>query len=83
MTTTPTVPCEVIYIKERIPVGSWESVIRKLGQASVAGSLSLLSISILVDGEGRPIIWTQPTCRKFEPRNSAQAIKEMVEEKDR
>jgi hypothetical protein len=57
-------------------------VIRKLGQASVAGSLSLLSIYILVDGEGRPIIWTQPTCRKFEPRNSAQQIKEMVEAKD-
>jgi len=83
MTVTPTVPCEVIYLQEKIPVGSWESVTRRLSSARVPGSLSLLTISILVDGSGRPIIWTQPACKKFEPRDSASAIREMLSEEDK
>lgn len=82
MTTTPTVPVpfEVIHVTEKIPVGSWEQVIRRLEGSAAVGSLSLLTVSILIDGDGRPILWTQPACRRFEPHNSAQVIREMVAE---
>ena len=80
MTTTPTVPFEIIHVTEKIPVGSWDSVIRRLEGAAVANSLSLLTVSILIDGDGRPILWTQPACRRFEPHNSAHIIREMVAE---
>ena len=83
MTTTPTVPFEVIHVTEKIPVGSWDSVIRRLMGAAVTNSLSLLTVSILIDGDGRPILWTQPSCRRFEPHNSAEVIREMVAEGDK
>jgi len=83
MTTTPTVPFEVIHVTERIPVGSWEQVIRRLEGSAAAGLLSLLTVSIVIDGDGRPILWTQPSCRRFEPHNSAQVVKEMLAEGDK
>ena len=49
----------------------WLNVIRRL-QAACHGNqgLAVLSIRVLVDAEGEPLLWTEPTRVKLEPKSA-------------
>jgi hypothetical protein len=52
----------------------WLSVVRRLQSIARTGGMALVSITVLVDQEGVPRFWLEPTCRKIEPRKSADEI---------
>jgi hypothetical protein len=52
----------------------WLNVARRMQSVARTGGLALISITVLVDAEGTPRFWVAPTCRKIEPRSSADAI---------
>lgn len=45
----------------------WLSVIRRLQSVGSSRGYSVVSISILVDKQGTPVMWTEPTQKKLEP----------------
>jgi hypothetical protein len=60
-------------VKER-----WVHVTRRLQSVCRSGGLSLVSITVLVDENGLPIMWLEPDVRLIEPRKSAQDIIAML-----
>jgi len=56
----------------------WYQVARRLQSVSKTGGLALVSITVLVDQEGIPRLWLEPTCKKIEPRRSAQEILDLL-----
>jgi hypothetical protein len=72
MNTTSTVPdAEVTYELTDDIKPQWLNVIRRL-QAACCGNrgLAVLSIRVLVDAGGEPILWTEPQRVKLEPRST-------------
>jgi hypothetical protein len=45
---------------------------------SKTGGLALVSITVLVDAEGNPRLWREPSCKKIEPRKAAENILELL-----
>jgi len=52
----------------------WFSVIRRLQSASKSNGLSVVSIAILVDANGKPISWTAPEQMLLEPKSISGAL---------
>jgi len=53
----------------------WLNVIRRLQSACATNKgFAILSISVIVDAEGEPRIWTEPKCTKLEPKKSTEVI---------
>jgi len=46
----------------------WIKVIRRLESAARSQGFAILSISVLVDEDGTPIVWTEPKRIKIEPK---------------
>ena len=56
----------------------WLNVARRMQSVSKTGGLALVSITVLVDLEGVPRLWMEPTCKKIEPRKASQDILELL-----
>jgi hypothetical protein len=56
----------------------WVNVTRRLQAACQSKGLSLVSITVLVDEDGLPVLWLEPDVRRIEPKKSAQEIVEML-----
>lgn len=52
----------------------WMSVIRRLQSVSKSNGLSVVSIAILVDADGKPISWTAPEKILLEPKSISGAL---------
>ena len=52
----------------------WLSVIRRLQSVSKSSGLSVVSIAILVDADGKPISWTAPERILLEPKSISGAL---------
>jgi len=52
----------------------WFPVIRRLQSIAKSNGLAVLSISILVDAEGKPQVWTAPDKVLIEPKSAASAV---------
>jgi hypothetical protein len=49
----------------------WLNVVRRLQSACYGNQgLAILSIRVLVDAGGEPILWTEPTRVKLEPKSA-------------
>lgn len=73
MSQTPQAPfCPPKDIKP-----GWLNVARRCQSVSRTNGLSLVSITVLVDQEGCPRFWLEPTVRKIEPSRSADEILEI------
>jgi hypothetical protein len=49
----------------------WLNVVRRLQSACYGNQgLAILSIRVLVDADGEPILWTEPTRVKLEPKSA-------------
>lgn len=55
----------------------WLSVARRAQSISKTGSLALISVTVLVNQEGEPIFWLEPSRKKIEPRRSSGEIAEI------
>lgn len=58
----------------------WFDVVRRMQSVSRTDGMAIVSISVLVDQEGCPRFWLEPTCKKIEPRKSAEEILRLFEE---
>ena len=57
----------------------WASVVRRLISVSRSGGYAVLSIKVVVDQDGTPIHWAEPTMTKLEPkRESVEVITELL-----
>lgn len=61
---------------------AWFNVLRRLQAAGSTEGLSLISITILVDRNGVPLLWLEPECRKIEPKKTAQEVIEALTDQD-
>lgn len=51
----------------------WNGLIQRLqGKACQQNGHAIITISILVDAGGNPILWTEPSMQKIEPMGSSQ-----------
>ena len=57
----------------------WLNVVRRLRSMALdSGTYSVVSIAVLVDDTGKPIVWTEPKARRLEPRANGQAVGTLV-----
>lgn len=72
MTTTSTLPgAEINYDLTDDIKPQWLNVIRRLQSACYGNQgLAVLSIRVLVDADGEPVLWTEPQRVKLEPRSA-------------
>ena len=52
----------------------WLSVVRRMQSVSKSSGLSVVSIAILVDADGKPISWTAPEKILLEPKSISGAL---------
>jgi hypothetical protein len=52
----------------------WFSLLRRLQSVSKSGGYSIVKICALVDADGTPVAWTEPTQTKIEPKSLASAL---------
>ena len=52
----------------------WLSVIRRLQSVAKSSGLSVISIAILVDPDGKPVSWTAPDKILLEPKSISGAL---------
>lgn len=50
----------------------WSDVIRRLISVSNNGGHSIISLKIVVNGDGKPIQWTEPSVKRLEPKRDAE-----------
>lgn len=50
----------------------WSDVIRRLISVSNNGGYSVVSLRIVVNGEGKPMQWTEPSVKRLEPKRDAE-----------
>jgi hypothetical protein len=63
--------------KNRLPEDikpQWLAVIRRLQSVSSNGTLTMVSVTVLVDQDGIPQLWLEPRTRKIEPQMKSQEI---------
>lgn len=56
----------------------WLNVARRMQSVSKTGGLALVQITVLVNADGVPKLWLEPTCRKIEPRRSSTEILDLL-----
>ncbi len=58
----------------------WFNVIRRLQSVARESNqgLAILQMRILVDGEGNPVVWTEPTRVLLEPKRAGQQVLEIL-----
>jgi hypothetical protein len=55
---------EVLDIKS-----GWMKVVRRLQSVAPTNGISILTIKVVVNAEGDPIVWLEPTRAKLEPKS--------------
>jgi len=56
----------------------WGTLINRLERFARDGSHSVISIDILTDESGAPLLWTEPTSQRYEPKSGAVQFFEVV-----
>ena len=64
-----------------VQVDRWGSLIKRLEQIGRDGSQSVITVHILTDETGAPVLWSQPERVRFEPKSSAVQILEIIAQK--
>jgi hypothetical protein len=59
---------------------AWYSLISRLQSVSKSGGIAILHITVMVDPDGTPILWTEPQRVLIEPKSRANAIMQMLKE---
>ena len=58
----------------------WYALIRRCQSLSNTGGIAILSMHVLVDEQGNPMMWLPPKCQRIEPTKRARDIlKELLE----
>lgn len=53
---------------------AWHKLIRRLEQVGRNGTYSVITVRILVNECGRPLLWREPECSKLEPKHESIRI---------
>jgi len=57
----------------------WLNIIRSIqSEASKNNGLAIIEIRILIDGDGKPVSWTEPRMTKIEPWRRAQVVIDLL-----
>jgi hypothetical protein len=58
----------------------WFNVIRRLQSVARESNqgLAVMQIKVMVDGNGTPVIWTEPVKVLLEPKRAAEQVLEML-----
>jgi len=56
----------------------WLGIVRRLRSVAGKGSYSAIKIVVLVDCDGEPIKWTNPTVTAIEPRANPEALDSLL-----
>lgn len=58
----------------------WFNVIRRLQSVARNSNqgLAVLRITVMVDGDGTPVVWTEPHRMLLEPKRAAQHVLELL-----
>lgn len=71
MNTTPTVPCDPRY-NYPAPIAAWRSVVERLHSVAGGDGYKVITLTVIVDGDGRPAHWLEPNVKKLEPKGRAE-----------
>jgi hypothetical protein len=52
----------------------WFSVVRRLQSVAKSNGLSLVSITVLCDQDGKPLFWLSPEKKLIEPKSQAEDL---------
>jgi hypothetical protein len=78
--TTATGPYNVQYgSAQGPPTSSWDMVARFLHHAAGRGSFAVMTVHVLVDEMGRPIVWSSGKVKQLEPKARGQALADFLE----
>jgi len=59
----------------------WLNLIRSMqSKAAKNNGLAIIRVSILVDGSGKPISWSEPEIKRVEPWGRAQVVLDLLTE---
>lgn len=53
---------------------AWHKLIRRLEQVGRNGTYSVITVSILMNECGQPVLWREPSCSKVEPKHDGIRI---------
>lgn len=58
----------------------WFNVIRRLQSVARESNqgLAVIEIKVMVDGDGTPVVWTEPKKKLLEPKRAAQQVLDML-----
>ena len=59
-------------------VERWGALVNRLEREARDGSHSVISVDILTDETGAPLLWTEPTKTRYEPKSGAVQFFEIV-----
>ena len=59
-------------------VERWGALINRLEREARDGSHSVISVDILTDETGAPLLWTEPEKTRYEPKSGAVQFFEIV-----
>ncbi len=62
----------------RQQIERWENLVKRLDQFARDGTHSVVTVHILTDETGRPLLWSDPERSRFEPKSGAAQIFEIV-----
>ena len=80
MNTTASIPCEPRY-NYPAPIAAWNSVMERLRSVAGGDGYKVITLTVIVDGDGRPAHWLAPRVTKVEPKGRAEsALAVLLEE---
>jgi hypothetical protein len=71
MTTTASIPCKPRY-NYPAPIAAWQSVIERLRSVAGGDGYKVIRFVVMVDGNGRPTHWLEPSVKRVEPKGRAE-----------
>jgi hypothetical protein len=77
--TTSTDPAISYGSAQGPPSSSWDVVTQFLRRTAGRGAYSVMTVHILTDDSGRPIVWASPKINRLEPRTRGQQLADFLE----
>jgi len=77
MTTTPTISCEPRY-NYPAPIAAWQDVVERLRSVAGGNGYKVITLTVIADGNGRPVNWTKPRVTWLEPKGTAEQELELL-----
>jgi len=71
MTVTASIPCDPHY-NYPAPSAAWQSVIERLRSVAGGNGYKVIRFVVVVDGDGRPTHWLEPSVTRVEPKGRAE-----------